>query len=68
MRVRLVPFANISERLYRVARQTAKELDLKASLDIRGGQVEIDRSVDVTNVPIADLDVVTGERVQVVNG
>ena len=31
MRVRLVPFANISERLYRVARQTAKELDKRVS-------------------------------------
>jgi hypothetical protein len=30
--------------------------------------VEIDRSVDVTNVPIVVSDVVTGERVQVVNG
>jgi len=45
MRVRLVPFANISERLYRVARQTAKELDKRVSLEIRGGTVEIDRGV-----------------------
>jgi chemosensory pili system protein ChpA (sensor histidine kinase/response regulator) len=45
MRVRLVPFANISERLYRVARQTAKELDKRVSLEIRGGATEIDRGV-----------------------
>jgi chemosensory pili system protein ChpA (sensor histidine kinase/response regulator) len=45
MRVRLVPFANISERLYRVARQTAKELDKRVSLEVRGGTTEIDRGV-----------------------
>jgi chemosensory pili system protein ChpA (sensor histidine kinase/response regulator) len=45
MRVRLVPFANISERLYRVARQTAKEVDKRVTLDIRGGNTEIDRGV-----------------------
>jgi chemosensory pili system protein ChpA (sensor histidine kinase/response regulator) len=45
MRVRLVPFANLSERLYRVARQTAKELDKRVNLEIRGGNVEVDRGV-----------------------
>ncbi len=45
MRVRLVPFSNVSERLYRVARQVAKELDKRVSLDIRGGNTEIDRGV-----------------------
>ncbi len=45
MRVRLVPFSNVSERLYRVARQTAKELDKRAQLDIRGASTEIDRGV-----------------------
>jgi chemosensory pili system protein ChpA (sensor histidine kinase/response regulator) len=45
MRVRLVPFSNISERLYRVARQTAKELDKRVALEIRGGSTEIDRGV-----------------------
>ncbi len=45
MRVRLVPFANLSERLYRVARQAAKELGKRVHLDIRGGATEIDRSV-----------------------
>jgi len=45
MRVRLVPFSNIAERLYRVARQTAKELDKRVNLEIRGGNTEIDRGV-----------------------
>ncbi|MCU6496537.1 Hpt domain-containing protein [Rugamonas sp. A1-17] len=45
MRVRMVPFASISERLFRVARQSAKEVDKRVNLDIRGSTVEIDRSV-----------------------
>ncbi len=45
MRVRMVPFANLAERLFRIARQTAKELEKRVNLDIRGGSVEIDRSV-----------------------
>ncbi|WP_229261457.1 hybrid sensor histidine kinase/response regulator [Duganella margarita] len=45
MRVRMVPFASISERLFRVARQSAKEVDKRVNLDIRGSSVELDRSV-----------------------
>jgi len=45
MRVRMVPFASLSERLFRVARQTAKETEKRVNLDIRGGAVEIDRGV-----------------------
>ena len=45
MRVRMVQFASISERLFRVTRQAAKEVDKRVNLDIRGGAVEIDRSV-----------------------
>jgi chemosensory pili system protein ChpA (sensor histidine kinase/response regulator) len=45
MNVRMVPFASIADRLHRIVRQTAKELNRKANLDIRGGQVELDRSV-----------------------
>ncbi|MBA3903528.1 MAG: hybrid sensor histidine kinase/response regulator [Rhodocyclaceae bacterium] len=45
MSVRMVPFNSIADRLYRVVRLTAKELGRKANLDIRGGQVELDRSV-----------------------
>ena len=45
MRMRTVPFATLSERLYRTMRQTARELDKRANLEIEGGQVELDRSV-----------------------
>ncbi len=45
MRVRMVPFASLSERLYRIVRQTAKEVGKRANLDITGTQVELDRSV-----------------------
>jgi len=45
MRVRLVPFSNVSERLYRVARQAAKELEKRAHLDIVGAETEVDRSL-----------------------
>ena len=45
MRVRMVPFASISERLFRVARQSAKDVDKRVNLDIRGSGVELDRSV-----------------------
>ncbi|HKC54092.1 MAG TPA: Hpt domain-containing protein [Burkholderiales bacterium] len=45
MRVRMVPFGSLQERLYRVVRQTAKEIGKRANLDIKGTQVELDRSV-----------------------
>jgi chemosensory pili system protein ChpA (sensor histidine kinase/response regulator) len=45
MQVRMVPFGNIAERLYRVARRSAKEVGKRVNLDVRGGTVEIDRSV-----------------------
>ena len=45
MRTRTVPFSNLNERLYRIVRQTARELDKKANLEIRGSHVELDRSV-----------------------
>jgi chemosensory pili system protein ChpA (sensor histidine kinase/response regulator) len=45
MRVRMVQFASISERLYRVTRQAAKEVNKRVNLDIRGSAVEMDRSV-----------------------
>lgn len=45
MGVRMLPFASQTERLYRVVRQTAKETGKRATLDIVGGQVDIDRSV-----------------------
>jgi chemosensory pili system protein ChpA (sensor histidine kinase/response regulator) len=45
MRMRAVPFANLNERLHRVVRQTARDLDRKVELEIAGAEVEIDRSV-----------------------
>ncbi|MBI4743033.1 MAG: Hpt domain-containing protein [Betaproteobacteria bacterium] len=45
MNIRMVPFDSISDRLYRVVRQTAKELGKRANLEIKGGQLEVDRSV-----------------------
>lgn len=45
MGVRMLPFASQAERLYRIVRQTAKEVGKRANFDIVGGQVEIDRSV-----------------------
>ena len=43
--IRTVPFGSLSERLYRILRQTAKELDKKINLELGGTQVELDRSV-----------------------
>ena len=45
LRTRMVPLGSISERLYRIVRQTGKELDKRAALEIVGEQVELDRSV-----------------------
>ncbi len=45
MSVRMVPFGSIADRLYRIVRQTAKELNKRAHFEISGSQVELDRSV-----------------------
>ncbi|MBI2319635.1 MAG: Hpt domain-containing protein [Betaproteobacteria bacterium] len=45
MRVRMVAFSNLAERLHRIVRQSAREYGRMAKLDIRGAQVELDRSV-----------------------
>ncbi|MDD2743182.1 MAG: Hpt domain-containing protein [Rhodocyclaceae bacterium] len=45
MGVRMLPFASQTERLYRIVRQTAKEVGKRANLELKGGQVELDRSV-----------------------
>ena len=45
MSIRMVPFASISERLYRIVRQTCKELGKRANLELSGTEVELDRSV-----------------------
>jgi chemosensory pili system protein ChpA (sensor histidine kinase/response regulator) len=43
--IRTVPFNSLSERLYRILRKTARDLDKRANLEIHGGQTELDRSV-----------------------
>ncbi len=45
MDIRMVPFSSISERLYRIVRQTGKELGKRINLDISGAGIELDRSV-----------------------
>ena len=45
LRTRMVEFEGLSDRLYRVVRQTAKETGKSVRLDIVGGGVEVDRGV-----------------------
>ena len=45
LRTRMVEFEGISDRLYRVVRQAAKETGKQVRLDIVGGSIEIDRGV-----------------------
>lgn len=56
MDVRMVPFSIISERLHRIVRQTAHELNKPAELSIEGESVDIDRSVlDKIGAPLEHL-------------
>ena len=48
MAVRMLPFDSLAERLYRIVRQTAKELNKRANLEIKGGRLELDRNVLAT--------------------
>jgi chemosensory pili system protein ChpA (sensor histidine kinase/response regulator) len=45
LRTRMVEFEGLSERLYRVVRQAAKETGKQVRLDILGGRTEVDRGV-----------------------
>ena len=45
LRTRMVEFESMSERLYRLVRQAAKETAKQVRLDIVGGAIEIDRGV-----------------------
>ncbi len=45
LRTRMLEFEGISERLYRVVRQSAKELGKQVALEIVGGSIEMDRAV-----------------------
>lgn len=56
MNVRMVPFATVSERMHRIVRQTAQELQKTVDLTIEGEHVEIDRSVlDRIGAPLEHL-------------
>lgn len=56
MGVRMVPFGTLADRLYRVVRQTSKELNKRANLEISGDQLELDRSVlDKMSGPLEHL-------------
>lgn len=45
MNVRMVPFNSVTDRLYRIVRQTGKDLNKRANLELAGTSVELDRSV-----------------------
>lgn len=45
LRTRMVEFDSVSERLYRVVRQSAKETGKSVRLDLFGGRIEMDRGV-----------------------
>ena len=45
MQVRMVPFDSLADRLYRVVRQSARDLGKRAHFELRGGRIELDRSV-----------------------
>jgi len=45
MNVRMVSFSSIADRLYRIVRQTGKELEKRVNLELTGMTVELDRSM-----------------------
>ncbi|MES2182292.1 MAG: Hpt domain-containing protein [Pseudomonadota bacterium] len=56
MGVRMLPFATISERLQRIVRQTARELNKRVEMTIEGEGIEIDRGVlDKMGAPLEHL-------------
>ena len=56
MGVRMLPFATISERLQRIVRQTARELNKRVEMAIEGEVIEIDRGVlDKMGAPLEHL-------------
>jgi chemosensory pili system protein ChpA (sensor histidine kinase/response regulator) len=52
--LRTVPFSTVSERLYRVLRQTAKDVGKRANLEIEGGRIELDRGVLERLIPVLE--------------
>ena len=56
MGVRMLPFATISERLQRIVRQTARELNKRVEMSIEGETIELDRGVlDKMGAPLEHL-------------
>lgn len=56
MGVRMLPFATITERLQRIVRQTARELDKRVEMTIEGESIELDRGVlDKMGAPLEHL-------------
>lgn len=56
MTIRMVPFSTISERFYRIVRQTARELGKKVNLELVGSEIELDRSMlDKMTAPFEHL-------------
>lgn len=56
MSVRMLPFATITERLQRIVRQTARELNKRVEMTIEGESVELDRGVlDKMGAPLEHL-------------
>ena len=56
IKVRLIPFESISDRLYKIARNTAKELNKKVTLELVGEKTEIDRFIlDKVTSPIEHI-------------
>ncbi|MDP3819398.1 MAG: Hpt domain-containing protein [Methylotenera sp.] len=56
MGVRMLPFATISERLQRIVRQTARELNKRVEMTIVGENIELDRGVlDKMGAPLEHL-------------
>jgi chemosensory pili system protein ChpA (sensor histidine kinase/response regulator) len=56
MGVRMLPFSTISERLQRIIRQTARELNKRVEMTIEGESIEMDRGVlDKMGAPLEHL-------------
>lgn len=56
MGVRMLPFSTISERLQRIVRQTARELQKRVEMVIEGEAIEVDRGVlDKMGAPLEHL-------------
>ncbi|MBC7785894.1 MAG: Hpt domain-containing protein [Methylophilaceae bacterium] len=56
LNIRMLPFSLLTERLYRIVRQTSRELNKQVDLIIEGEAIELDRSVlDKIGAPLEHL-------------